>query len=74
MKAIRVKLYQESASYRKLTSFKVKETYPLPPYSTVIGMVHSLCGYKEYKEMQISVQGKNFSRVKNLYSRRNKTK
>ena len=67
MKAIRVKLYQESANYRKPTSFKVKETYPLPPYSTVIGMVHSLCGYKEYKEMQISVQGKNFSRVENLY-------
>ena len=52
MKAIRVKLYQE----------------------TVIGMVHSLCRYTEYKEMQISVQGKNFSRLKNLYSRRNKTK
>lgn len=67
MKAIRIKLYQESASYRKPTSFKVKETYPLPPYSTVIGMVHSLCRYTEYKEMKISVQGKNFSRVENLY-------
>ena len=67
MKAIRIELYQETANYRKPTSFRVKETYPLPPYSTVIGMVHRLCGYDEYKKMKISVQGKNFSRIENLY-------
>ena len=26
----------------------LERTYPLPPYSTVIGMVHSLCGWKGY--------------------------
>ena len=67
MKAIKIKLFQETASYRMFPSFQVKATYPLPPYSTVIGMVHSLCGFDEYKEMKISVQGKNFSRVEDLY-------
>ncbi|MFW6015960.1 MAG: type I-B CRISPR-associated protein Cas5b [bacterium] len=69
MKAIRAKLYQEMANYKKPTSFQLKETYPLPPYSTVIGMIHYLCNYKEYKEMDISIQGKYFSKVNDLYTR-----
>ena len=32
-------------------------TYPLPPFSTVIGAIHNACNYKEYKPMDISVQG-----------------
>ncbi|ABR48351.1 CRISPR-associated protein Cas5 family [Alkaliphilus metalliredigens QYMF] len=68
-KAVRIKLYQETANYKKPTSFQLKETYPLPPYSTVIGMVHSLCDYKEYKEMNISIQGKYFSKTNDLFTR-----
>ena len=68
-KAVRLKLYQNMVNYKKPTSFQLKETYPLPPYSTIIGMVHSLCDYKEYKEMEISVQGKYHSRVNDLYTR-----
>ena len=68
-KAIRLKLYQNMVNYKKPTSFQLKETYPLPPFSTIIGMVHSLCDYKEYKEMNISVQGKYHSKVNDLYTR-----
>lgn len=68
-KAVRLKLYQNMVNYKKPTSFQLKESYPLPPYSTVIGMVHSLCDYKEYKEMDISVQGKYHSKVNDLYTR-----
>ncbi len=68
MRAVRLKLSQDMVNYKKPTSFQLKETYPLPPYSTVIGMVHNLCGYKEYKEMEISVQGKYFSKVNDLFS------
>jgi len=50
MKGVRVKIYQEVANYKKPTSSQLKETYPLPPYSTVIGMVHSLCGFTEYQD------------------------
>ena len=69
MKAIRVSLQQDMVNYKKPTSFQIKETYPLPPYSTVIGMVHNLCGYTTYQPMQVSVQGKYFSKVNDLYTR-----
>ena len=36
----------------------LERTYPLPSYSTVIGMVHSLCGWKEYHPMMASVCGR----------------
>ncbi|WP_028308583.1 type I-B CRISPR-associated protein Cas5b [Desulfitibacter alkalitolerans] len=69
MKAVRVRLYQDLVNYKRPNSFQLKETYPLPPYSTVIGMVHNLCGYQEYQSMQVSVQGKYFSKVNDLYTR-----
>ena len=69
MKAIKLKLYQNMMNYKVPTSFQLKESYPLPPYSTVIGMVHSLCDFKEYKPMKISISGNYFSKVNNLYTR-----
>lgn len=66
MKAIKLFLRQETANYRKPTSYQLKETYPLPPYSTIIGMVHNICGFEEYKPMDISVQGKSNSKVNDL--------
>ncbi|QQK08750.1 type I-B CRISPR-associated protein Cas5b [Miniphocaeibacter halophilus] len=69
MKAIRLSLYQDLVNYKKPMSFQLKETYPLPPYSTIIGMVHNACKFEEYKEMDISVQGKYFSKVNDLYTR-----
>ncbi|WP_239255463.1 type I-B CRISPR-associated protein Cas5b [Listeria ilorinensis] len=69
MKAIKIKLWQDFVNYKKMPSFQLKETYPLPPYSTVIGMVHALCGFTEYQPMKISIQGKNFSKVNDLYTR-----
>lgn len=56
-------------NYKKATSFQLKESYPLPPYSTVLGMIHGLCGYKEYHPMDISIQGEYFSKVNDLYTR-----
>ena len=69
MKAIKLKLYQNMVNYKVPTSFQLKESYPLPPYSTVIGMVHSLCDFKEYKPMKISISGNYFSKVNDLYTR-----
>jgi CRISPR-associated protein Cas5t len=69
MKAIRVKLYQNLVNYRKPTSFQLKETYPLPPYSTVIGMVHAACGFTQYHPMKVSVQGRYYSKVNDLWTR-----
>ncbi len=69
MRAVRLKLYQNLANYKKPTSFQLRETYPLPPYSTVIGMVHRLCEFDEYKHMKVSIQGKYHSKVSDLWTR-----
>ena len=60
MRALKIKIYQETVCYKKPYAFKVTETYPLPPYSTVIGMMHKMLKAEpgEYHEMSISVQGK----------------
>lgn len=56
-KAVRIHARQQMPNYRKPSSFLIKESYPLPPYSTVIGMVHNMCGWKSYHPMMVSVQG-----------------
>ena len=59
MKILKLNLFQETACYKKPLALKVAETYPLPPYSTVIGMFHKILQAKpgEYFDMNISVQG-----------------
>lgn len=69
MKAIKLKLWQDLVNYKKPMSFQLKESYPLPPFSTVIGMVHAMCGYTDYHEMDISVKGKYFSKANDLATR-----
>ena len=68
-KAVRIIARQTLASYRKPSSFQIKETYPLPPYSTVIGMIHKACGFQEYIDMDISIQGTYYSKVNDFYTR-----
>lgn len=69
MKVIRLKLYQNMVNYKIQTSFQLKESYPLPPYSTIIGMIHAACGFKTYHKMKISVGGTYFSKVNDLFTR-----
>lgn len=69
MRAIRIECFQNMANYRKPTSFTIKESYPLPPYSTVIGMIHSACSFKTYHPMKISVQGTNTGSIFEMYTR-----
>lgn len=69
MKVIRVQCFQNLANYRKPTSFLIKETYPLPPYSTVLGMIHAACGFTEYHPMKLSIQGTNKGTLPDLYIR-----
>lgn len=58
MEALRIKLTQRTANYKKEETTINKMTYPLPPLSTIIGAIHNACGYREYKPMDISIQGK----------------
>lgn len=67
MRAVRVTAYQNMVSYRLPSSFVIKESYPLPPYSNVIGMVHAACDFKEYVPMKVSIQGCNASSISENY-------
>lgn len=60
---------QTVANYRKPSSLQIRESFPLPPYSTVIGMVHAACGFKDYQPMRVSVQGRSQSVAQDLYIR-----
>lgn len=68
-KAVKLEIYQNLVNYKKPTSFQLKETYPLPPPSTVIGMVHFACDYKEYIPMKVGIQGRYHSKINDLYTR-----
>lgn len=67
--AIRLQCFQNLANYRKPSSFIIKETYPLPPYSTVLGMIHVACGFETFHPMKLSIQGINQGTVSDLYTR-----
>ena len=68
-RAIRLQCFQNLVNYRKPTSFSIKETFPLPPYSTVLGMIHAACNFKEFHPMKLSIQGTNKGTISELYTR-----
>lgn len=67
LRALRIRLSQSSANYRREETMENKMTYPLPPISTVIGALHAACGYTDYQEMHVSIQGKFASMHKEPY-------
>ncbi len=67
LEALRIILHQNMANYRKEETVENKMTYPLPPFSTVIGALHNACGYREYHPMDLSVQGRNGSLIHRPY-------
>lgn len=73
-RAIKIECYQNMVNYKKPISIQFQESYPLPPYSTVIGMIHKVCGFKErygygYVPMKISIQGTSSSSISNMYTK-----
>lgn len=68
-KCIRIDCYQTSANYKKPMSVEIGESYRLPPYSTVLGLVHNVCGFKEYHPMQVSIQGEYVTVISDMYYR-----
>lgn len=68
MRVLKIKLKQNQAHYRKEESQKNKMTYPLPPFSTVIGAIHLACGFTKYHPMNLSIQGSYQSLYKRPYT------
>ena len=69
MKVIRLTIKQNLANYRKPLNYQIKESYPLPPYSTIIGMIHKACGFTEYHPMKISIQGNTNKSISDIYTK-----
>ena len=59
-KVLRIKLFQNTAVYRNPTSSEIIETYPLPPPSTILGLMSSMLREQELleDEFNIAIQGK----------------
>lgn len=60
MEVLRIKIFQPKACYTTPLSAKGIETFPLPPYSTLRGMVYNAMGrkYRVEDEIEFSIQGK----------------
>ena len=57
---LRLRFSQPSAHYRVPFSFSRRHTYPIPPFSTVIGMLCNVLGLRSQEE-------EDFKKLKNLY-------
>lgn len=57
MRALRIKAFQETACYTRPFANKVTETYPLPPFSTVKGLLHAVMGAEQLVPFHLSIQG-----------------
>lgn len=59
MKAVKLNAYMETARFPVSLSCS-PEILPLPPFSTVSGMVHNACGWHEYHDMNFFISGKGY--------------
>lgn len=57
MKILRLKIYQPHAHYRIPFTFSRRHTYPIPPYSTVIGLICNVMGIRDQND-------ENFKKLK----------
>lgn len=66
MKALLIKIYQPTAHYRMPFTYQRRHTYPIPPYSTVIGFLCNMLGidyqgnelYEKLIRCKLSISGR----------------
>ena len=64
MRVIRLKMYQEMARFNNPSAPRGADCYPLPPFSTVNGFIHSMCQWKKYHKLDYFVTGKGVYNTK----------
>lgn len=64
MRVVRLKMYQEMARFNNPLAPNGVDCYPLPPFSTVNGFIHSMCQWKSYRELDYFVTGKGIYNTK----------
>lgn len=69
MQAIKIKCFQNMVNYKRQGFNEIWQSYPLPPYSSIIGMIHKVCSFDKYKEMYISVQGESANSHYGLFTK-----
>lgn len=69
MQAIKIKCFQNMVNYKRQGFNEIWQSYPLPPYSSIIGMIHKVCGFTKYEEMYISVQGESANSHYGLFTK-----
>lgn len=50
LEVLKIRIYQPQAHYRVPFTYQRRHTYPIPPYSTVIGFLCNILGIRNYKE------------------------
>jgi CRISPR-associated protein Cas5t len=71
MNLLRIKIYQPNAHYRLPFTYQRRHTYPIPPYSTVIGFLINAIGFfnqsdekfDQFKKIKISIAGRFESKI-----------
>lgn len=66
MKALKVKIFQPTAHYRMPFTYQRRHTYPIPPYSTIIGFLCNMLGiyyqgnehFDKLKDCKLSISGR----------------
>ena len=58
MRVVRVKMHQNMARFKIANAPEGVDCYPLPPFSTVNGFIHSMCQWKSYHKLDFFITGK----------------
>ncbi|MEM5820916.1 MAG: type I-B CRISPR-associated protein Cas5b [Candidatus Aenigmatarchaeota archaeon] len=61
MKALKLKIYQPHAHYRIPFTYQRRHTYPIPPYSTVIGLLCNILGIRNIEGKEEPCMNQNCS-------------
>jgi CRISPR-associated protein Cas5t len=64
--AMRLVIYQPHAHYRVPFTYQRRHTYPIPPYSTVKGLICNVLGIKGYTYGEDPEENSNFQKLKDL--------
>ncbi len=65
MKVVKIKIYQPQAHYRIPFTYQRRHTYPIPPFSTVVGMLCNVLGIRNLKG-EGEPDNEEFKRLKNV--------
>ena len=70
LEVLKIKIYQPQAHYRVPFTYQRRHTYPIPPYSTVVGLICNILGIKNEKGEGEPCENKNcnckYHKLKNI--------